>query len=87
MFVTTDNVIISFVELPPLENCGFSVPKDHTVIPSCARVILRTLNGKYCWDASVLHEDTDESDDGKSVSRIYYEINKYSELLVNSSIA
>ncbi|XP_065226643.1 ral GTPase-activating protein subunit alpha-1 isoform X2 [Planococcus citri] len=54
MFVATNNMILSLLELPALEVPGGGVTADLITASSQVRILLRSLNGKFCWDASVL---------------------------------
>nr|XP_018896706.1 PREDICTED: ral GTPase-activating protein subunit alpha-1 isoform X1 [Bemisia tabaci] len=55
LFVTNSAHTVSFIELPPLEVPGGGPTADLITAPAQVRVILRDLNGKSSWDASVLY--------------------------------
>lgn len=55
MFVSTNNLILSLLELPALEVPGGGVTAGLVTASSQVRLLLRTLNGRFCWDASILY--------------------------------
>ncbi|GLH07913.1 Probable Rho GTPase-activating protein CG5521 [Gryllus bimaculatus] len=55
LFVVSDHLLVSLVELPALEVPGGGVTAGLCTAPSQVRVLLRDLSGKACWDASILH--------------------------------
>ncbi|XP_066993863.2 probable Rho GTPase-activating protein CG5521 isoform X2 [Anabrus simplex] len=55
LFVLSNNLLVSLVELPALEVPGGGVTAGLKTAPSQVRVILRDLSGKASWDASILY--------------------------------
>ncbi|XKL61926.1 hypothetical protein PGB90_001759 [Kerria lacca] len=54
MFVNTNNLILSLLELPTLEVTGGGITAGLITASSQVRILLRSLNGRFCWDASIL---------------------------------
>ena len=52
MFVLNDSTLLSLVELPRLDSNQYS---DIRVSGSEVRIILRTISGKFSWDATALY--------------------------------
>lgn len=54
MFVSTNNLILSLLDLPALVVPGGGVTAGLITAASQVRILLRSLNGRFCWDASIL---------------------------------
>lgn len=54
MFVNTNNLILSLLELPTLYAPDDGMAAGLITASSQVRILLRSLNGRFCWDASVL---------------------------------
>ncbi|KAK7603642.1 hypothetical protein V9T40_003641 [Parthenolecanium corni] len=54
MFVSTNNLILSMLDLPALVVPGGGVTAGLITAASQVRILLRSLNGRFCWDASIL---------------------------------
>ena len=52
MFVLNESTLLSLVELPRLDSNQYS---DIKVSNSEVRIILRTISGKFSWDATALY--------------------------------
>ncbi|KAJ9597262.1 hypothetical protein L9F63_011866, partial [Diploptera punctata] len=61
LFVLSNNLLVSLVELPALEVPGGGVTAGMRTAPSQVRVILRDLSGKASWDASILYCSPEDS--------------------------
>lgn len=55
MFLLNQNLVSSFIELPVLRLPGGGITAGLKTAERQVRVILRDLNGKACWDASILY--------------------------------
>lgn len=57
MFLLNPNLVASFVELPALRLPGGGITAGLVTADRQVRIILRDLNGKACWDASILYRE------------------------------
>ncbi|GFG28404.1 hypothetical protein Cfor_11332, partial [Coptotermes formosanus] len=55
LFVLSNSLLVSLVELPALDVPGGGVTAGLRTAPSQVRIILRDLSGKASWDASILY--------------------------------
>jgi hypothetical protein len=61
LFVLSNSLLVSLVELPALEVPGGGVTAGLRTAPSQVRIILRDLSGKASWDASILYCSPEDS--------------------------
>jgi hypothetical protein len=61
LFVLSNSLLVSLVELPALDVPGGGVTAGLRTAPSQVRVILRDLSGKASWDASILYCSPEDS--------------------------
>ncbi|XP_063231262.1 LOW QUALITY PROTEIN: ral GTPase-activating protein subunit alpha-1 [Bacillus rossius redtenbacheri] len=61
LFVLSNSLLMSLVELPALEVPGGGVTAGLRTAHSQVRIILRDLRGKACWDASILYCSPEDS--------------------------
>ncbi|CAH1364634.1 unnamed protein product [Tenebrio molitor] len=59
LFMLTENVIASLIELPVLDLPGGGVTAGLSTADKQVRVLLRDLSGKASWDASILYRTPD----------------------------
>jgi len=57
MFMLTNGLITSFIELPRLKLPGGGITAGLVTANRQVRVLLRDLSGKACWDASILYRE------------------------------
>lgn len=65
MFVNTNNLILSLLELPTLEVTGGGITAGLITASSQVRILLRSLNGRFCWDASILFCTSEQLETGR----------------------
>lgn len=72
MFLLNPGLVASFIELPALKLPGGGITAGLITAERQVRVLLRDLNGKSCWDVSILYrepklslDDTSSSSSGK----------------------
>ena len=68
LFVLNESTLLSLVELPRLDSNQYS---DIKVSSSEVRIILRTISGKFSWDATALYGmnlPDDDFEDNKNVN-------------------
>ncbi|PNF30190.1 Ral GTPase-activating protein subunit alpha-2 [Cryptotermes secundus] len=61
LFVLSNSLMVSLVELPALEVPGGGITAGLRTAPSQVRIILRDLSGKASWDASILYCSPEDS--------------------------
>lgn len=57
LFMLNPGLVASFIELPTLKLPGGGVTAGLVTAEKQVRVLLRDLNGKACWDASILYSE------------------------------
>lgn len=57
MFLLNSGLLASFIELPALKLPGGGITAGLITADRQVRVLLRDLNGKACWDASILYRE------------------------------
>ncbi|XP_059614307.1 probable Rho GTPase-activating protein CG5521 [Phlebotomus argentipes] len=57
LFMLNKNLVASFVELPTLKLPGGGITAGLVTADRQVRLLLRDINGKACWDASVLYRE------------------------------
>lgn len=57
MFLLNSSLVASFIELPALKLPGGGATAGLVTSDRQVRVLLRDLNGKACWDASILYRE------------------------------
>ncbi|XP_037955587.1 probable Rho GTPase-activating protein CG5521 isoform X2 [Teleopsis dalmanni] len=57
LFMLNRGLVASFIELPALKLPGGGVTAGLVTAEKQVRVLLRDLNGKACWDASILYSE------------------------------
>lgn len=57
LFMLNSGLVASFIELPLLKLPGGGVTAGLITAEKQVRVLLRDLNGKACWDASILYSE------------------------------
>ncbi|GAB0092803.1 Probable Rho GTPase-activating protein CG5521 [Sergentomyia squamirostris] len=57
LFMINKNLVASFVELPTLKLPGGGITAGLVTADRQARLLMRDINGKACWDASVLYRE------------------------------
>lgn len=68
LFVLTRNVIASLIELPALRLPGGGITAGLLTADEQVRVLLRDLNGKSSWDASILYKTPHDDDKRRTVT-------------------
>lgn len=70
MFLLNQNLVASFIELPALKLPGGGITAGLITAERQVRVLLRDLNGKACWDVSILYREPkikmDDAGSGKA---------------------
>lgn len=61
LFMLNPGLVASFIELPALKLPGGGVTAGLITAEKQVRVLLRDLNGKACWDASILYSEPKKS--------------------------
>lgn len=57
MFLLNPGIVASFIELPSLKLPGGGVTAGLVTATRQVRVLLRDINGKACWDVSILYKE------------------------------
>ncbi|XP_017873738.1 PREDICTED: probable Rho GTPase-activating protein CG5521 isoform X1 [Drosophila arizonae] len=57
LFMLNTGVVASFIELPTLKLPGGGITAGLVTAEKQVRVLMRDLNGKACWDASILYSE------------------------------
>lgn len=57
MFLLNPGIVASFIELPSLKLPGGGVTAGLVTATRQVRVLLRDINGKSCWDVSILYKE------------------------------
>lgn len=57
LFMLSSGLVASFIELPALKLPGGGATAGLVTAEKQVRVLLRDLNGKACWDASILYSE------------------------------
>lgn len=57
MFLLNPGIVASFIELPSLKLPGGGVTAGLVTAARQVRVLLRDINGKACWDVSILYKE------------------------------
>ncbi len=57
LFMLSNELVASFIELPALRMPGGGITAGLVTANRQVRLILRDLNGKYCWDASIIYRE------------------------------
>lgn len=61
MFLLNSALVSSFIELPALRLPGGGITAGLVTAAKQVRVLLRDLNGKSCWDVSILYKEPQRS--------------------------
>ncbi|XP_053946635.1 probable Rho GTPase-activating protein CG5521 isoform X2 [Anastrepha ludens] len=61
LFMLSSGLVASFIELPALKLPGGGATAGLITAEKQVRVLLRDLNGKACWDASILYSEPRKS--------------------------
>lgn len=73
MFLLNPGLVASFIELPALKLPGGGITAGLITAERQVRVLLRDLNGKACWDVSILYREPKLSlDDSTSSAKVYF---------------
>ncbi|XP_008195928.1 probable Rho GTPase-activating protein CG5521 isoform X1 [Tribolium castaneum] len=75
LFMLTENVIASLIELPVLDLPGGGVTAGLSTADKQVRVLLRDLSGKASWDASILYRTPDTDNEEFQVGQVEIETN------------
>ncbi|XP_017082940.2 probable Rho GTPase-activating protein CG5521 isoform X2 [Drosophila eugracilis] len=57
LFMLSSGLVASFIELPTLKLPGGGITAGLVTAEKQVRVLMRDLNGKACWDASILYSE------------------------------
>ncbi|EDW80787.2 uncharacterized protein Dwil_GK11379 [Drosophila willistoni] len=57
LFMLNSGLVASFIELPTLKLPGGGITAGLVTAEKQVRVLMRDLNGKACWDASILYSE------------------------------
>lgn len=57
LFMLSNELVASFIELPTLRMPGGGITAGLVAANKQVRVLLRDLNGKYCWDVSIIYKE------------------------------
>ncbi|XP_033162540.1 probable Rho GTPase-activating protein CG5521 isoform X1 [Drosophila mauritiana] len=57
LFMLNSGLVASFIELPTLKLPGGGITAGLVTADKQVRVLMRDLNGKACWDASILYSE------------------------------
>ncbi|XP_017036880.1 probable Rho GTPase-activating protein CG5521 isoform X2 [Drosophila kikkawai] len=63
LFMLNSGLVASFIELPTLKLPGGGVTAGLVTAEKQVRVLMRDLNGKACWDASILYSEPRKSEE------------------------
>jgi len=77
MFVLNETTLLSLVEIPRLESNQYT---DINVSSSEVRIILRTISGKFSWDATALYGinlNEEYLNDEDMVSQIHFWVDHF----------
>lgn len=87
MFLLSDGLVASFIELPMLKLPGGGCTHGLVTANRQVRVLLRDLSGKACWDASILYKEPklQSSDDEITKGSPSYIRNESSDYQLTSS--
>ncbi|KAH8417830.1 hypothetical protein KR222_006712 [Zaprionus bogoriensis] len=62
LFMLNSGLVASFIELPTLKLPGGGITAGLVTAEKQVRVLMRDLNGKACWDASILYSEPRKSE-------------------------
>ncbi|KAH8395887.1 hypothetical protein KR215_009342 [Drosophila sulfurigaster] len=62
LFMLNSGLVASFIELPTLKLPGGGITAGLVTAEKQVRVLMRDLNGKACWDASILYSEPRKCD-------------------------
>ncbi|KPU72824.1 uncharacterized protein Dana_GF23263, isoform B [Drosophila ananassae] len=63
LFMLNSGLVASFIELPTLKLPGGGITAGLVTAEKQVRVLMRDLNGKACWDASILYSEPRKSEE------------------------
>ncbi|XP_015037032.2 probable Rho GTPase-activating protein CG5521 isoform X1 [Drosophila pseudoobscura] len=66
LFMLNSGLVASFIELPTLKLPGGGITAGLVTAEKQVRVLMRDLNGKACWDASILYSEPRKTEEPTS---------------------
>ncbi|XP_030369625.1 probable Rho GTPase-activating protein CG5521 isoform X2 [Scaptodrosophila lebanonensis] len=69
LFMLNPGLVASFIELPTLKLPGGGITAGLVTAEKQVRVLMRDLNGKACWDASILYSEPRKPEQPVSLER------------------
>jgi len=74
LFMLNSGLVASFIELPTLKLPGGGITAGLVTAEKQVRVLMRDLNGKACWDASILYSEPRKAEEppAKTTPKIHH---------------
>lgn len=77
LFMLNSGLVASFIELPTLKLPGGGITAGLVTAEKQVRVLMRDLNGKACWDASILYSEPRTGDTLATPAQAQYSSERY----------
>lgn len=77
LFMLNTGLVASFIELPTLKLPGGGITAGLVTAEKQVRVLMRDLNGKACWDASILYSEPRKGDAIPTPAHAQYSSERY----------
>ncbi|KAH8306109.1 hypothetical protein KR018_001697 [Drosophila ironensis] len=75
LFMLNSGLVASFIELPTLKLPGGGITAGLVTAEKQVRVLMRDLNGKACWDASILYSEPRKTEEppARTMPKIHHQ--------------
>ncbi|XP_064553244.1 probable Rho GTPase-activating protein CG5521 [Drosophila montana] len=77
LFMLNTGLVASFIELPTLKLPGGGITAGLVTADKQVRVLMRDLNGKACWDASILYSEPRKAETVPAPAHAQYSSERY----------